>query len=100
MRVHFERSGGFAGMRMQASLDTDSMPPEDARTLCDLVEAAGFFELPAAIGEAAGADQYAFQITVTTDAREHTVTTTGEPLPPAVQALVDWLSRAARRARS
>ena len=34
MRVHFERSGGLTGMRVATSLDTDSLPAEDARTPC------------------------------------------------------------------
>ena len=100
MHVDYERSGGFAGMVMQASFDTDSMADGEAQLLCDLIEAAGFFDLPSDLVDTTGADRFVHRITVAGEGREHTVAAAGESLPPAVQELVDWLDRAARRGRT
>jgi hypothetical protein len=66
MRVYFEPSGGFGGMRLTAELDTDqlqaiygatrvqkALSPEDARHLERLVESSNFFALPARTSSAA-----------------------------------------------
>ena len=47
MKVYFERSGGFAGMRMHIELDTDSLSPEEARALQERVSEFDFVNLPA-----------------------------------------------------
>ena len=47
MRVLFERTGGFAGMRLTATIDTESLSQKDARELTDMVHAAYFLDLPA-----------------------------------------------------
>ena len=46
MLIRFERTGGFAGMRTAVTLNTDTLPQEEARNLHELVDAAGFFNLP------------------------------------------------------
>ena len=49
MRVEFKREGGFTGIPLAAKFDTESLAPEKARTLVELVEEANFFDLPARI---------------------------------------------------
>jgi hypothetical protein len=53
-RVAFERSGGFAGLHMTATLDSKNLPPEEARRLEENLAAAGFFSLPAKLPTAGG----------------------------------------------
>src|SRR2546425_7633629 len=49
MQVHFERSGGFAGLRISHDVDSANLPPEEASELSKLIETAHFFELPAVL---------------------------------------------------
>jgi hypothetical protein len=46
MHIEFVRSGGFAGLRLAASIDSQHLTPEQASTLDKLIAAAGFFDLP------------------------------------------------------
>ena len=63
MRIQFERTGGFAGMRTVASIDSDSLPPGQAQELRELVDAADFFNLPSRIEDSGeGADQFQYTV--------------------------------------
>ena len=100
MRIEFERSGGFAGLRLAATIEADELSVEEAEELCKLVEEAGFFDLPARIaGPNAQPDQFMYKVTVETEARRHTVQLENTAPTPELQPLLDWLSRAVRRRR-
>jgi hypothetical protein len=98
MRIQFSRSGGFAGMTESASVDTDTLPPDERERVCSMVEGAAFFDLPAQIsGATPGADRFNYEITVDSDGRSHTVVTDDASAPDSLIPLLDWLRRAARR---
>jgi hypothetical protein len=46
MRIHFESSGGFAGMHSSIILDTDSISLEGAQQPRGLITNSNFFYLP------------------------------------------------------
>lgn len=101
LRVQWERTGGFAGMRMATTMDTRSLPDEKADELRALVEAAGFFELPETIDgpDTGGADRFRYTISVETDGQRHTVHTGEAAAPPALRSLIQWLTNDARKGR-
>jgi hypothetical protein len=100
MRVQFERSGGFAGMRQATTVDTETLPPEEGRQLQALVEAAGFFQLPGEItGSPGGFDRFFYTLTVETEGKRHTVRTGEAAAPASLRTLIDWLTKAARKAQ-
>ena len=100
LKVQWERTGGFAGMRMASSIDSGSLSEEEARRLHELVEAAGFFELPEELtGPAGGADRFLYTLTVEMDGRRHTVRTAEAAAPAALRSLIRWLTNAARARR-
>ena len=100
MRIAFERSGGIAGLRLSATIESDSLSRQEADELSKLVEDAGFFDLPADItGPKAQPDQFVYDVTVETEARRHTVRVDDSTAPARLQPLLDWLSRAVRRSR-
>lgn len=99
MRIDFERSGGFAGMHLRATLDTDELTAEEAQELRRLVEEAGFFGLPARTPPAEGADRFAYTITVSEAGRTHTVETSDGSVPDQLQPLLVRLNRAVRRGK-
>ena len=102
LRIQWERTGGFAGMHMTTTLDSDSLSREHARELRELIEAAGFFELPEEMAGPAGlggADQFLYTLTVEMEGRRHTVHTSEAAAPPEVRSLILLLTRAARKAK-
>lgn len=102
MEVTYERTGGFAGMRMTASFELDELPEQEAANIRALLHEAHFHELPEQIvGKPGMADQFTYRITVTEETFHHTVTSGDASMPPGLQPLIELLSRMARsRAQS
>jgi hypothetical protein len=104
MRVQFKTEGGFAylpGLSQPVTIDTDVLSPEEAGKLERLVEAAGFFGLPATSGPPrGGADLRTYTISVSSSGRSHTVKVVEPVENPQLQALVDYLGEKARESRA
>jgi hypothetical protein len=101
MRIEFVRTGGFAGLRMATAVDTDTLPPDEARILREAVDAARFFDLPPVIASPApGADRFQYKITVEAEGRRRTVEVGEAAVPEKLQPLIQRLITMARSARS
>ena len=102
MLITFKTDGGFAylpGLNRPITIDTGELSEEEAGKMEQLVEAAGFFELPETQEPRRGADLREYTISVSYSGRERTVKLV-EPIEDAsVQALVDHLRMKARRSR-
>ena len=48
-RIKFERTGGFAGIRIATDLKLDDLPDEQAHTISELLDDLDFRELPASL---------------------------------------------------
>lgn len=97
-RIKYERSGGFAGMRIATDFKPDDLSEEQARTLLDLLDDMDFNELPENLtSESSMPDQFTYKITVETKKREHTVIAGDASAPEKFQELVRLLDRIARR---
>jgi len=98
MRVAFERTGGFGGLRLSVTIEDDTLSAEDADRLRDLIAGAGFFDLaPEILPDAPAPDDFEYHVQVEMDGRTHTVRTTDTAAPGGLRPLLDWLARAARR---
>ncbi|NJR50895.1 MAG: hypothetical protein HC780_16305 [Leptolyngbyaceae cyanobacterium CSU_1_3] len=97
MRVLFERTGGFAGLVMTATIDTATLLPPEANQVCQLVAAADFFNLPATIASPSQPDRFQYQITIEEGDRHHTVQVDESVMPDRLSPLVEWMLEAARR---
>ncbi len=98
MLIHFERTGGFAGMRTSITLDTGSVSLEEARKLQEMVEAAGFFDLPPEFPvPKRGADYFQYKLTVESEGRKHTVEVSEPAIPAALRPLLQSLMTYARQ---
>jgi len=109
MRIHFERSGGFANIRLTAEADTDarelifgaarvkrSLSADETRNLEEMVKAADFFNLPAATTRPTqGADRFQYLVTVEVDSKRHTVQTSEAVPSAALRLLLDSLTKLA-----
>lgn len=97
MRIEMERTGGFAGMRVQTTIDTETLPPEQASELESLVETASFFEMPTgASTPPRGADSFYYRISIEAEGRKHTVETSDEVAPETLRPLLRRLTALAR----
>jgi hypothetical protein len=95
-RIKFERTGGFAGMRIARDLKLDELPEEQANTLVELLDEMDFGELPEQMLDESGPDQFTYVITVETKKWEHTVVTGDASAPEKMQELLQVLSRLIR----
>lgn len=97
-RIKFERTGGFAGIRFAADLEMDDLPEEQARQIHKLLDDMDFDELPESIqGDQQVADGFQYSITIVTEKREQTVTTTDTSAPPKMEPLLEILTQIAKQ---
>ncbi|MBW4592333.1 MAG: hypothetical protein KME46_05260 [Brasilonema angustatum HA4187-MV1] len=94
MRISFERTGGFAGISTKKTVDTASIPANEADQLPSLLEAADFFNLPENItASTRQADRFQYKLTVEDKGREHTVTVSEAALPGTLRPLIEWFQK-------
>ncbi|HYK89726.1 MAG TPA: protealysin inhibitor emfourin [Acidobacteriota bacterium] len=94
MRIWFERSGGFAGRKVQGSLDSSRLPESQAQNLAELLKRSHFFDLPQKMRSASpGADRFVYKVTVETDDGDHTIEAAESAVPPDLRPLLDFLTR-------
>ncbi len=100
MQIHFVRSGGFAGLRLAATIDSSSLPEDELQELQDELDTADFFSLPDQFtNQEGGADRFQYEITVQQGNKKHTVQSGEAALPDKLQPLVQHLDRLARTQR-
>ena len=95
-RIKFERTGGFAGMRIATDLKLEDLPDEYASHITELLDDLDFGELPAEMIDGSESDQFTYVITVETKKWEHTVTTGDSSASEKMQELLQLLNRLAR----
>ncbi len=91
MKITFERSGGFAGMRMAIELDSDRLQPQDAAVLQKLVKDADFFNMSASHSSQSRRDGFHYIISVEADGKQHSLQLSEGSVPDALQPLVNHL---------
>lgn len=98
MLLYLERTGGIAGLRTTVTLNTEALPPEEAHSLHQMVEDAGFFSLPEKLPEPnTGADLFNYKLTVEkfalsfSEGKKHTVEVDQLNIPENLQPLIQAL---------
>jgi len=100
MRIHFVRTGGFAGMRLASTINSEGLPEEENLVLRSELDNAHFFELPEQLtGESGGVDRFQYEITVEDGDISHTIAAGESDLPGHVRPLVKHLEKLARTNR-
>jgi hypothetical protein len=90
VRLELERSGGLAGRTVRWSLDTTTLPGEEATAVADLAAHAATWGRP----PAPGADRFHYRLRVL-DAAPPVDVSFGEPGPAEARALLDRLRQGA-----
>lgn len=100
MRIRFERSGGFTGIRLDKTVESETLDTEQAIALQHEIDASGFFDLPEKIiSPGGGADRFQYRITVESGGRRHTVEVGEAAMPEQLWPLVQHLTTLARTSR-
>lgn len=103
MRIQFSTEGGLAyipGLSRPVIIATSELPAEEADELEQLVETAGFFELPdTTVSSHGAADYQQYTISVATPGRSHTARLADPIEDPSVRELVNSLREKASEAR-
>jgi hypothetical protein len=98
MKIQFERSGGFTGMPVKVTVDTDFLPPETAHGFLEAFSAARFFELPEKLTfPAQASDQFVYTLTVDDEDRHHVVEMADTAVPNPLQPVLHALTLMARK---
>lgn len=96
MNIEFVRSGGFAGMRLTANIDSKKLPQDQAAALYKLVEEASFFDLPAEMKpDTPGPDRFEYQVVINSKGKKNSITVSDAVIPDSLQPLVDYLTKLA-----
>jgi len=96
-RIKFERTGGFAGMRIAADFELGDLSDEQAHALADLLDELDFAELPEQLmSDSSASDQFTYTITVEAKDWQHTVVTGDSFANEKMQELLELLNRLAR----
>ena len=98
-KISFERTGGFMGRKVSATIDLDDLPDEQAELLGDLLDEADFFELPDDLTKPAIPDAFTYNITVFNADKQHSVRVSDATAPDDLRPLLDELSKQARMQR-
>jgi hypothetical protein len=94
MRILFERTGGFAGRKIQGWVDSSALPTPQAQRLTELLAQSHFFDLPLKLpAPPVGADRFCYKVTVETSSGSHTVEAAEAAVPDGLRPLLDWLTR-------
>ena len=97
-RIKFERTGGFAGMRIAADFELDDLPEEQAEQLCELLDDVDFDELPEILMKGNQVpDGFSYTVTVESEDGQHTVTASDTSAPAKMQPLLELLYQIARQ---
>src|SRR5512138_813925 len=95
-RIKYERTGGFAGMRIATDVKLDDLSDEYASQISELLDDLDFGELPERMIDKLVPDEFTYVITVETAKWQHTVVTGSTSAPEKMRELVQLLDRLAR----
>jgi hypothetical protein len=100
LRIHFQRTGGFAGAaaRRSCTVDAGSLPAPEAGELRDLVQAADVAALAShesARSASARPDAFRYRLVVDSGGEQHTLEFGDSDLPASLRPLVSWLTKRA-----
>jgi len=98
MQIEFERSGGFTGIPLKRSISAKDLTSEEQARLQELIQSAGFFDLPAVIRSTSpGADRFQYNISIESNERNHSVQIDEAAVPTQLRPLIAWLQNAPKR---
>ncbi len=75
MQIHYQRTGGFAGLKISGKIDLEDLDEEIAEKIHHLLDESDFFDLPEHLqSDEAARDQFNYTITVESKTDRHSIT--------------------------
>jgi hypothetical protein len=97
-KIKFERTGGFANIRLAAKIELDDLPEDQRREILRLLDELDFDELPEKLAARSPVpDEFAYTISVQGGGKEYTVSAGETALPADMQPLIEILESVAKR---
>jgi hypothetical protein len=97
MKILLERSGGFTGIPLKTSIDTDLLGAVERDRLHAEIEAVDFFHLPTRMRAThAGADRFQYTLTIIDGRRKRTVEVSEPGIPDELLNLFQHIRRLER----
>ena len=97
-KIKFERTGGFAGIRLTAEIDMDNLPEDQKREIIDLLDEADFDELSEKHTDKLPIpDEFVYSIMVHSREKEYQVLAGESALPNDLQPLIEILESIAKK---
>jgi hypothetical protein len=97
MRILFERTGGFAALKLKRTLDSSELPAGEVQRLDRMLKASRFFELPPRLESSTpGADRFHYKLTVESDQGLRTVEASETAVTDDLRTLIEWLTSLSR----
>lgn len=97
MQIHYQRTGGFAGLKLSGKIDLEDLEEELAQKIRHLLDESDFFDLPEQLhSDESARDQFNYTITVENKKGRHSVTFC-QPATEELNELADLLFRLMRR---
>lgn len=90
--ITFERSGGVVGNEVYFEVELNSLQPDQASRLMNMVEKADFFNIPSNLSMSATPDEFHYKVTVDNGGEHHIVRATDTTMPKTLQPLVRELT--------
>jgi hypothetical protein len=99
MRIQFERTGGFAGIRLALNLTEADLSEAEWQALQAAIQQAEFFQLPTKVSGGGQPDRFTYQVKIETTTNSHSVELGEGAIPDKVQPLIQQLNLLARTHR-
>jgi hypothetical protein len=97
-KIKFERTGGFAGIRLAADIEMDELPEEQRREILDVLDEMDFEELSDKFTSGISfPDGFVYAISVESEKREYRLVAGESALPDDVQPLIEILESITKR---
>lgn len=97
-KIKFERTGGFAGIRLAAEVEMDELPDDQRREILELLDEMDFEELSDKYdGEISFPDGFVYAISVESQKREYRIVAGESALPADMQPLIEILENITKR---
>lgn len=97
-KIKFERTGGFAGIRLAAEVEMDELPEDQRREILELLDDMDFEELADKYNsEISFPDGFVYAISVESEKREYRIVGGESTLPADMQPLIEILENIAKR---
>lgn len=96
MRVTLEQSGGFAGLMITRTIDTQDLSPSEAQQLEQLVNESNFFQLTSTTESSPQPDRFQYQFSIDTGEHSHSIQIGETNIPEQLRPLLTWVQAKAR----